>query len=174
MQEAFPGVADYSSVHNRWLLWEFSTGLVSDNPVLGVGPNGFRTAIEQDPSMEDVWGPHNAVLLLWLNYGLLGVIGYTVYMSVVWRAIHAASKIERSWCGTKIGFVALLVFSLFEPLVGSASFELLIAVLYCQALSLQRTFYSPTNALGDGGKLISPVIPGVLSSSELIVPLHRL
>lgn len=126
------------SFNNRIILWGFSVDLIANSPLLGVGPNGFRSAIEAAGNMEDVWGAHNSILLLWLNYGIVGLLLYLKYLHNVYREIAKAAHSEPIFQSIKIAFLFLLLFSLFEPLIGSVSFELLLAMLYITAKNISR------------------------------------
>ena len=129
------GLASPASAGNRVVLWQASRSLLAESPVLGVGPNGFRSMIEGRPELEDVWGPHNAVLTLWLNYGLAGLCAYCVYLGCLLRALGGARRTPRDADQAFVAVLALLFFSLFEPLIGSASFEVLLAVAYAGGLA---------------------------------------
>jgi len=129
------GLASPASAGNRVVLWQAARSLLEDSPVLGVGPNGFRSMIESRPELEDVWGPHNAVLTLWLNYGLAGFTAYCVYLGCLLRALSDARRARGESDQVFVAVLALLFFSLFEPLIGSASFEVLLAVAYAGSLA---------------------------------------
>ncbi|NHQ93272.1 O-antigen ligase family protein [Janthinobacterium lividum] len=126
------------SFNNRIILWEFSADLIAKSPWLGVGPNGFRSAIEAAGNMEDVWGAHNSILLLWLNYGIIGLLLYLKYLHNIYREISKAARNTPIFQSIKVAFLFLLLFSLFEPLIGSVSFELLLVMLYITAKNINR------------------------------------
>ena len=90
--------------------------------------------IEGSPDLEDVWGPHNAVLTLWLNYGIVGLVAYCAYIGCLLWAVGRARRVRRETDQVLVALLALLFFSMFEPLVGSASFEVLLAVVYAGSL----------------------------------------
>lgn len=118
-----------ASTGNRVLLWQAAHAMIAESPWLGAGPNGFRTRVERDRTLEDVWGPHNAVMLLWLNYGIAGLAAYLAWLVAVLRAVHRVRALAAGPCAWPPALHALLAFALIEPLVGSASFELLLAAL---------------------------------------------
>jgi hypothetical protein len=122
------------SLENRIRLWIFAIDIIKDNFILGIGPGGFRTIVETTPNIEDVWGPHNSVLLLWLNYGLLGLTAYAIYTFMI---IKKLAKLSCLYIYYRI-FIAtliLVIFGIFEPLVGSISYEILIALVLVEANS---------------------------------------
>lgn len=128
------GFFNSESAYNRLALWDASIDLIVNHPVLGIGPNGFRSVVEAN-DLEDVWGPHNSILLLWLNYGFLGLILYLVYCYFIGRKLQDKSSHEQRASYAYIAFFVLLGFSLFEPLVGSGTFEVLVATLCIYAQS---------------------------------------
>jgi O-antigen ligase len=132
------GLTSLASATNRVVLWQAARDLLLESPVMGVGPNGFRSVVERLPDVEDVWGPHSAVLLLWLNYGLVGLVAYAAYLWALWSARARATAGARAAGPTPdaIGcaLLALALFAMTEPLVGSASFEVLLAAVYAAAL----------------------------------------
>ncbi|MFJ3462501.1 O-antigen ligase family protein [Achromobacter spanius] len=127
--------SELSSVVNRLLLWSFSFDLWLQHPWFGIGPNTFRTFIELNHGIEDVWGTHNSILQLLLNYGLFGAILYGWYLRVIYRHLLRAEQTTPWFRYLRVVFVVLLVFSLFEPLVGSAAFEVLLAFMLVLALT---------------------------------------
>lgn len=139
--EAFldPSDTRVGSTINRLLLWSFGVELWTSQPLVGIGPNTFRTFVETTDGMEDVWGVHNSILLMLLNYGVIGVIVYGLYVREIYRAIVKAEVVDAGVAYLRAVFVVLLVFSLFEPLVGSAAFELLLVLIYVFARSIVRS-----------------------------------
>jgi len=125
------------SFENRILLWNFSFDLLRNSPLFGVGPNGFRTAVEAAGNVEDVWGAHNSILLLWLNYGITGLLLYLTYLHHIYIELKKATS-ETIFRSIKTAFVFLLIFSLFEPLVGSVSFDLLLTLIFVMAKNFNR------------------------------------
>ena len=117
------------SAVNRLLLWSFGFELWVHNPWFGIGPNTFRTFIELNPGVEDVWGAHNSVLQLLLNYGLFGAIFYGWYVKEIYTRLRLAEQTAAWFRYLRVVFVVLQVFALFEPLVGSAAFEVLLAYM---------------------------------------------
>jgi O-antigen ligase len=138
----FSGVSGFQgggldSIFNRLELWSFGLDIFSRNPVFGVGPNTFRTFVELDGGIEDVWGVHNSILLLLLNYGVFGFIFYSAYIFLIYRSILLAEKIDERFFCLRAAFLVLMIFGLYEPLVGSAAFEVLLAMIFI--LSRSRT-----------------------------------
>ncbi len=130
-----PFASELSSAVNRLLLWAFSFDLWLQHPWFGIGPNTFRTFIEANPGIEDVWGTHNSILQLLLNYGLFGAVLYGWYLRLIYRHLVRAEQTSPWFRYLRVVFVVLLVFSLFEPLVGSAAFEVLLVFMLILALT---------------------------------------
>lgn len=118
------------SVLNRFELWSFGFDIFSDNTVFGIGPNTFRSFVELNGEIEDVWGVHNSILLLLLNYGVFGFIFYSAYIFVVYRSIVFAEKVDKRFFYLRAVFLVLMVFGFYEPLVGSSAFELLLVLTF--------------------------------------------
>lgn len=127
--------SELTSAVNRLLLWSFSFELWLQHPWFGIGPNTFRTFIELNHDIEDVWGTHNSILQLLLNYGIFGAILYGWYLRVIYKHLRRAEQTAPWFRYLRVVFVVLLVFSLFEPLVGSAAFEVLLAFMLILAMT---------------------------------------
>jgi O-antigen ligase len=143
------GLTSLASATNRVVLWQASRELLEASPWLGVGPNGFRTWVEGAPNVEDVWGPHSAILLLWLNYGVAGTLAYLTYLHMLWVARHrAVHAVGGPWPDPlACALLALAVFAVTEPLVGSASFEVLLTCLYMSVLPTYPTSRRPADPI---------------------------
>lgn len=124
------------STLNRLMLWNFGLELWMSQPLLGIGPNTFRTFVESSNDVEDVWGVHNSILLMLLNYGIVGTAIYALYLREIYRALQHAELVDPRFQSIRAAFVVLLVFSLFEPLVGSGAFEFLLALILVLAKSI--------------------------------------
>lgn len=113
-----------SSAAVRLQLWSASVQLLQDSPLLGVGLGVFEPAYQealherfaaydagitsQQPLLEFVFrDPHNWILSLWLNTGVLGLVSF---IALVYTALISTS----TWPKNKqVVFVALLVLLLF-------------------------------------------------------------
>lgn len=132
---------ELDSVFNRFELWSFGFDIFSGSPVFGIGPNTFRTFVELASDVENVWGVHNSVLLMLLNYGVFGLIFYLTYLAVIYKNILLAEKMDGRFFYLRAVFLVLLVFGFYEPLVGSAAFEVLLALVFVLARSQARMIY---------------------------------
>ncbi|MGG6261313.1 O-antigen ligase family protein [Stutzerimonas stutzeri] len=132
----------FESAGNRVQLWLAAIDLIKESPFYGIGPNGFRSAVEQR-GLEDVWGPHNSILLLWLNYGIIGMASYGIYVYFTIRVVSNGSNPDPNYPG--IFLLVALLFSMFEPAVGSANFEMLLASLYLWGVSHPKNIVISNN-----------------------------
>lgn len=131
---AGPYQGEVLSIINRLLLWSFGFDLWIQNPLFGIGPNTFRTFVELNPGIENVWGAHNSILQMLLNYGLFGTCLYVLYIREIYVRLRRAEQTAPWFRYLRVAFVVLQVFGLFEPLVGSAAFEVLLAYMLILAL----------------------------------------
>ncbi|MNV83999.1 hypothetical protein D3C71_1778430 [compost metagenome] len=69
-----------------------------------------------------------------LNYGLLGTGLYVLYIREIYVRLRRAEQTAPWFRYLRVAFVVLQVFGLFEPLVGSAAFEVLLAYMLILAL----------------------------------------
>jgi putative inorganic carbon (HCO3(-)) transporter len=66
---------DYSGEVRR-AQWKESIQFITDNPAFGAGLNGYATAISpyHDPTLYEIFQyPHNIILNIWTELGLLGI-----------------------------------------------------------------------------------------------------
>lgn len=132
-----PYQGEVLSIINRLLLWSFGFDLWIQHPLFGIGPNTFRTFVELNPGIENVWGAHNSIIQMLLNYGLVGTFLYALYLREIYVRLRRAEQTAPWFRYLRVAFVVLQVFGLFEPLVGSAAFEALLA--YMLILALKQT-----------------------------------
>lgn len=131
---AGPYQGEVLSIINRLLLWSFGLDLWIQHPLFGIGPNTFRTFVELNPGVENVWGAHNSIIQMLLNYGLFGTSLYVLYIREIYVRLRHAELTAPWFRYLRVAFVVLQVFGLFEPLVGSAAFEVLLAYMLILAL----------------------------------------
>lgn len=119
------------TITGRGLLWRESLSLLSDHPLLGVGPSQFEIAIvgRHDLAWQQTIGPdnppgspHNLFLQAWSAGGLLLVIALIVLVVLVIRggfAQHRAAASDLGWpagvLAGLVGYGAALQFHLTSP-----------------------------------------------------------
>ncbi len=72
--------------------WQESIEMLLDNPAFGAGLNGFRDAVEpyHDPTFYEVFQyPHNIILNIWSELGLLGLVAF------LWLSVLVARQMLR-------------------------------------------------------------------------------
>ncbi|HKZ34641.1 MAG TPA: O-antigen ligase family protein [Patescibacteria group bacterium] len=101
----------------RTIVWETSYRMIKDNPILGVGLDGFRERylIDYRPSfvLEDFQYPHNLILTLWLETGILGVLSFLFLLIFVTQMILKKDQDFLGW-GITGGFLYLFVHGLVD------------------------------------------------------------
>ncbi|EKD46678.1 MAG: hypothetical protein ACD_67C00116G0002 [uncultured bacterium] len=94
----FANFSERSSLASRQTIWKVSLLLVSENPLVGIGPGNFQSAYlskQQNfpPYLE--WAvpqPHNVFLAFWLQAGLSGLVGFLFLLYFVFRTLWHVSK----------------------------------------------------------------------------------
>lgn len=80
----------------RLSLWGTAKEMISDNPILGKGIEGFSNnwdAYNKDTGLEHYNFPHNFLLNFWIDLGLLGVIGFgIIFIHTIWEGIKNRRK----------------------------------------------------------------------------------
>jgi hypothetical protein len=88
----------------RWQYWRAAGQMIADHPVTGVGPGNFASTYHRYKSaraIESVSDPHSIVLSLLSQYGMLGLIGFTVMLAIpLKRAIACVSQTNDHATGT--------------------------------------------------------------------------
>jgi len=85
------------SLQYRWEYWTATGAVICEAPLLGVGPGNFRQAYLKHKlpgSSEEVLDPHNLLLDVWANGGLLAVSGLLLLIAImgreIWRLMRLA------------------------------------------------------------------------------------
>ena len=75
-----------SSIVQRAGLYRLAMGLFVENPVLGVGTSGFEVAARTEPGLEGHDYPHNIVLQVASEFGLVGLalFGALAILALLW------------------------------------------------------------------------------------------
>lgn len=72
----------------RIAMWHEATAMLADHPLTGAGLSGFPTALApyHDPTFFEIFQyPHNVILNIWSELGLLGVMTFVVIVVMVCR-----------------------------------------------------------------------------------------
>jgi exopolysaccharide production protein ExoQ len=128
----------------RTAVWEFVGDMVQKQPWLGYGYSGFWKGLD-GPSAY-VWRatqwnpthPHNGLLQIWLDLGLLGV---TIYLIVFWRYfiraiayVRSTTKIEGLWPMLYLIYVVLLNLTESSLFTSNSIIWILYVAGYCSLL----------------------------------------
>lgn len=94
------------SMKYRWQYWVASVGIIKDHP-FGIGAGNFRHYYLQyklPEAEEEVSSPHNFIIELLCEYGILGATGFTLFLSaLVFRILNSAiSTSSKEDCKTDI------------------------------------------------------------------------
>jgi len=80
----------------RWQYWYSSAKMYADNPFTGVGPGNFSyfyTQYKIPASLETVADPHNFLLAILTQYGLIGLVGFlAAFMVPIWKKIFSTQQ----------------------------------------------------------------------------------
>ncbi len=83
------------SLEYRLQYWGSSWQLVGDHPLAGVGPGNFRqhyVKYKLPESSEEIADPHNLVLDLWINGGVVALLGFVGFVVVAGRAMKRRNE----------------------------------------------------------------------------------
>lgn len=127
---ALPHLPGISSLTARFEYWQSGFDAVALHPIFGAP----RSVLLDDLSNSITWSPHNSLLWVAANFGLLGLVAYCAYVWIVMREIAIAGASSRLWTGIFVGTAMVLVWSLVEIIALTPAFEILFAALYALAL----------------------------------------
>lgn len=100
---------DYSG-NVRRSQWEETRNMLADHPVFGAGLNGYQPALapyHTHPEIEIFQYPHEIVLNIWTELGLLGLAAFVLL----------ALRVANAWRGTGTPPVTIAALALFETAV---------------------------------------------------------
>ncbi|MFC2110564.1 O-antigen ligase family protein [Bacteroidota bacterium] len=114
------------SANGRLLIWEVSTEMIKDKPLIGFGYNGFKAHymdyqakyFKQNPKSEyrqladNVSHPFNEFIKIIVNYGVLGLLIYLVIILFLFKKIIELKPFKRNlFLGILVSFFAFSFFS---------------------------------------------------------------
>lgn len=99
--------SDYASTSERLLLIKGSIELILENPLQGVGWSNFNKNMNVVwPISENILGPHNAYLQIWVEMGILGLVMFLLlFMIPFFRLMH-----RKTDTFTHLSLTVLLIF----------------------------------------------------------------
>jgi O-antigen ligase len=134
------GYAIAGSIDTRVDLWRVAFNQFVNSPFVGAGPGGLREIFQRQIEGQDQWDPHNSILTILSNFGLIGFVIYLLYVIFGLKAIYRYSRVDETARGEFWGVCAMLLISLFEPIVFSVAFELVFGIVVGK--SIQRPILS--------------------------------
>ncbi len=180
----------------RWQYWAASAKMYAAHWLTGVGPGNFPyfyTHYKPDAALESVADPHNFLLSILSQYGLLGLVGFLAMIFIpVWRILFSETNSWRAELDLSgVAFkkstayvpiciaICLLVFRpIVLPLKGSASFEVLFYAIFVLYISTAAVFlvgfWLLSNDIKTTNRLNSEVTSAALICGIAAVLLHNL
>lgn len=134
LQDLLPDVPGATSMLLRLRYWTTGLDVASHYPILGAP----RSVFLDELGYSIAWNPHNSVLWVAANFGLLGLAAYACYVAIALVEIGRAAVGSRLWTGVLLGVVIVLAWSLVENIVLTPAFEILFASLYILARNSRR------------------------------------
>ena len=170
------------SLQYRLEYWTSTTQLLADHPVFGVGPGNFRQRYLQyklPGASEEIIDPHNLILDVWANGGIIALIGLLAFIALTFLTIfrrpanHNDSKHEASnrknelWCQ----LVAYAIVTVVSATIGGV---LDTQLLWMFGLAVVVTLLHPTRTTPVfkivKGAAFSAVIVHLLGSGGIEMP----
>lgn len=136
-----------SSLSSRMMIWQSAGKMIYDNPLLGIGPGRFQEVYLEyqkyyPPYLE--WAvpqPHNIILAVWLQTGLLGLLGFVL---LVTRSIYILIKNKNRESALLLGLLTLyIIYGLFD----TPYFKTDLAFSFWFVIALIFTFSQPAELL---------------------------
>lgn len=116
--QSLMSLQDRSSMASRIMIWQAAGKMISDNPLVGIGLGRFQEVYLEyqkyfPPYLE--WAvpqPHNIVLAVWLQTGLLGLIGFVL---LVFQVVTLLIKNKSQEAVLLLGLLVLyLIYGVFD------------------------------------------------------------
>nr|CAD6413076.1 hypothetical protein REQ54_01103 [Rhizobium sp. Q54] len=92
-----------------------------------------RSYVLADQNISILWNPHNAVLHYASIFGIAGAALYGTYLFLVIRSLWWAAGVSAVWTGILFAVLLTLAWSMFEPIILTPAYEILLASLYVLA-----------------------------------------
>ena len=121
--------------------------LLKDHPMLGAGLSGYPTALKpyhQRTDLEIFQYPHNIFLNIWVEMGLLGLIGFIFLIVTVLRTTIISMHSQAKACGYIVIFVLIQMF--LHGLVDVPYFKNDLAILTWTLLAIFTFTYASKHA----------------------------
>ncbi len=125
----FTDIALPESLAIRVSLWHAAVDQLVQQPLFGVPRSEFSVIFDGK-----AWDPHNSILHLMLLLGGLGTFIYLVYIGLMVSLFARLSRDSVFWRSILVGVLVTLVWSLFEVVLLTPAYDILLAVMFGWAL----------------------------------------
>ena len=100
-----------ASIQDRLTLWRGTVEMISDHPILGVGPAAwFREYPRYQPDAVYFQNPHNDYLWIAAEYGLVGLSAWLWMLAQTFRRLWRMSGMGRYLCASLAGLCVVALF----------------------------------------------------------------
>ncbi|MFH1671357.1 MAG: O-antigen ligase family protein [Candidatus Portnoybacteria bacterium] len=139
--DKFQGFLDFSypSIESRLVIWKSAWEILKDHPLVGVGPGMFQKYyLDYQPRFDPYpeWAapqPHNLFLALWLQTGLIGLIGF------IWLLVVFFKKNKPNLLGLTLA--ATMICILVHGLIDTTYWKNDLAVVFWLITALMNKAY---------------------------------
>lgn len=125
---------------SRLDLWQATLRMLRDHPIMGTGMFGFARSIQPYRGgvyEENLIYPHNIVLNMWTETGLLGLIGFFWLLAQAFRVSwHGWTSGPAAWRAIQLGIVLAMVAIIIHGLVDVPYFKNDLALEFWTFLGL--------------------------------------
>jgi O-antigen ligase len=141
---------DRSSFSSRLMIWRAAQTMLAEHPIIGIGIGRFQeTYLALQPFFPPYleWAvpqPHNLYLALWLQAGLLGIIGFCIIIFRIFMLLIRSLSTSPSMVETKTALISIITLFLIygmtdTPLFGNAlAFEFWVIIGAALAITTQK------------------------------------
>lgn len=121
------------SLANRAELWREAINQVTRYPLFGVPRSEYLKIFNGL-----AWDPHNSILNLLILVGVVGFALYGYYLYVVLSTFRRLAHDSLMWKSIYYAVSVSLVWSLFEVILLTPAYDILLSVLFCFARSREK------------------------------------
>ena len=125
---------------SRVNLWQATLGMLRDHPIFGSGMFGFARSIQPYRGgvyEENLIYPHNIVLNMWTETGLLGLIGFLwLLVQAFWASWRGWTSGPAAWRAMQLGIVLAMLAVIVHGLVDVPYFKNDLALEFWTFLGL--------------------------------------
>lgn len=129
--DLLPPIPGTASMASRIQYWQSGVDALGLHTIIGAPRSVSLVALDHNIT----WNPHNSVLWIAVNFGIIGIAAYVVYIWIIMRELGSRARHSEIWMGILIGVATILIWSLLEAIILTPAFEILLATLYVLAHS---------------------------------------